>query len=96
MLNSKFVVIDFSEDNITISASGQFTKTINISKDSYVPIGIMSQSLNNASINGTLVSYCNIYRSRILENSAEICIKNNATSGSAKVKITFSVLYEKV
>ena len=87
------VVQEYTNDNVTIPAKDVVVNTRNITKSGYTPL-LLTCTINNATNNGTLYSWTNVYSYSFTSTTAEAQIRNTF-DGQAKIKITYKVLYIK-
>ena len=88
-----FLVKEFSEDNLTVSAGGNIgTRTPSIAVAGYTPIAVATHQIMNATSGGQNSNYCYLYACTINGNVLAYNGRNTGT-GTAKIKTIFKVFY---
>ena len=88
-----FLVKEFSEDNLTVSAGGNIgTRTPSIAVAGYTPIAVATHQIMNATSGGQNANYCYLYACTLNGNVLAYNGRNTGSS-TAKIKTIFKVFY---
>lgn len=91
--NAMFLVKEFSEDNLTVSAGGNIgTRTPFIAVAGYTPIAVATKQIMNATSEGQNANYCYLYACTLNGNVLAYNGRNTGSS-TAKIKTIFKVFY---
>lgn len=92
LLANDIMIESYTVDNVSASAKDLKVTTINVAKDGYRALGIVSYRFANGSSNGNGASWVALYTMDIDENNASVRFRNHYST-DINVKLTISVLY---